>query len=546
MKIQLGTQRLRGCLELKTFTRQTSHDDVNLTRACLSEPNSSNPRPTHAEGCKPLPNKETATPKAKILSQQIFHPGLFNRQKTTVTDGYNENQNPAVPWQRVPKQKQKRIRSPNEKETTSKVFKKTSTKNNPCTSQCTSQIETSNRFMLLSDDEPGHSSPTVNETKKPSKSPPVILYGIDDLQKLTEFIEEALKKDDYTYKVVSKDQLIISSTSVEKYKILIEHIRTKGLISHTFTQKDEKCMRIVIKHLHFSTPKEAIIEAIELSGNKVKGEIVTARKRGTKEQLNTFFVNICPHENNRLVKDIQYIYHQKVKIEDPKRKTTVEQCTRCQQYGHTKNNCMRPYRCVKCAGPHKTTSCTIDRNTPAVCTLCSGSHPANYKSCQVYKEILTKKQIGNRLKGQHKQKATGNTEKQDNNIPATLQKTIAQLNQPNTQSNNREHNVWHNYNELDFPPLPKLNHNPATAESKPSQASAVNYGSQITSTKHDDESKSQSTNFCKTDNRNTPQEHRSYNLEAILIKQSEKIDQLLSQISTMMNVIMTLMSKLSQ
>ncbi|CAH2216938.1 jg8323, partial [Pararge aegeria aegeria] len=128
-----------------------------------------------------------------------------------------------------------------------------------------------------------------------------------------------------------------------------------------------------------------------MTGNQVKGEIVTARKKGTKIPLNTFFVNIVPHDNNKRVKEIQYIYNQRVLIEDPKRQTSIAQCVRCQQYGHTKNNCMRPFRCVKCAGPHKTTMCTKSANTPALCCLCTGSHPANYKGCKVYKEILSRK-----------------------------------------------------------------------------------------------------------------------------------------------------------
>lgn len=198
---------------------------------------------------------------------------------------------------------------------------------------------------------------------------------------------------------------------------MIEHIRSKGLIGYTFTRKDQKCMRIVIKHLHFSTPKDEIIAAIEKTGNTVQGEIVTARKPGTKEPLNTFFVNVAQHENNKFVKDIKFIYNQKVLIEDPKRKDSVVQCKRCQQYGHSKNNCMRPYRCVKCAGAHETTKCTVDRNTPAQCTLCSGCHPASYKGCQVYREVLDRKRSTNKFRT--RQKANMNDDEERLSPPNT-------------------------------------------------------------------------------------------------------------------------------
>lgn len=75
--------------------------------------------------------------------------------------------------------------------------------------------------------------------------------------------------------------------------------------------------------------------------------------------------------------DTLHIYNTIVTIEDPRKLKTVVQCTKCQQYGHTKNNCLRPYRCVKCAEAHNTSDCPKkDRNSPAKCALCLGSHPA--------------------------------------------------------------------------------------------------------------------------------------------------------------------------
>lgn len=68
------------------------------------------------------------------------------------------------------------------------------------------------------------------------------------------------------------------------------------------------------------------------------------------------------------------------------------QCTRCQNYGHTKTYCNRPFACVKCAGPHDTKICKKTKDTRATCILCGGSHPANYKGCIVYQELLRKYQ----------------------------------------------------------------------------------------------------------------------------------------------------------
>uniref|UniRef100_A0A2H1W5Y6 SFRICE_011533 n=1 Tax=Spodoptera frugiperda TaxID=7108 RepID=A0A2H1W5Y6_SPOFR len=204
----------------------------------------------------------------------------------------------------VPGPNQKRNRSPELLTTTHKVQKKSTERqklfnqNRPKEIE-TAIVETTNSFSLLSED-PEQTidvSKSVTKPMKVSKPPPIILYGIEDVNKLTDFIQEAVRKEDYSYKIISRDQLRLSSKSIESYKILVDHIRNKGLIGHTFTRKEDRCQKIVIKDLHHTTPKEAIVEAIEATGNKVRGEIVNARKKNTKEPYNVFFVNLEPNEN---------------------------------------------------------------------------------------------------------------------------------------------------------------------------------------------------------------------------------------------------------
>lgn len=51
---------------------------------------------------------------------------------------------------------------------------------------------------------------------------------------------------------------------------------------------------------------------------------------------------------------------------------------------------------MKCAEGHRTADCPKnDRNTPATCVFCLGSHPANFKGCNTYQEILARKKKGN-------------------------------------------------------------------------------------------------------------------------------------------------------
>ncbi|CAG9137125.1 unnamed protein product [Plutella xylostella] len=206
-------------------------------------------------------------------------------------------------------------------------------------------LPTQNRYSPLQVDK----NVVTNPMEKTTKPPPILLYGIVNIAKLKEVIDECLDQSQYSFKIVTKNQLRVTADSTESYKKLLSLVREKKMIGHTFIQKNERPYRIVIKNLHHSTPTDAIIEAVESTGNKVYGEIINARYGPEKTPLSTWFVNLAPGPNIDAIKKLKYIYHTSVTIEDPKQKKTVPQCKRCQQYGHTKNYCMRPYRCVKCA-----------------------------------------------------------------------------------------------------------------------------------------------------------------------------------------------------
>lgn len=501
--------------------------------------------------------EKTTTGNHRQYYQQKFHKGMFvlrersssfsdihllSKQNTTPfmkeTDQSSFKTNPKAPWQRMPTQNQKRLRSPDNVQTQAKMHKSKESRQELVNNlrgierhydkqaEKSEAIVTANRFSILDIDAEAENIETT-KAKKVSMPPPIVLYGIDDLTQLTNLLLEVVHKEDYTLKVVNRNRLIVSTKSVEKYKMIIDHIRSKGLIGHTFTRKDERCPRFVIKNLHHSTPIQAIIDVIEETGNSVKGEIVTARKRGTKEPLDTFFVNVMPHENNKLIKEIKYIYYQRVLIQDPKKKTSIPQCTRCQQYGHTKNNCMRPFRCVICAGPHKTPDCTHDKNMPAVCSLCSGSHPANYKGCVVYKEILGRKFQNKR----RTRKEIPNVQNIHMSTENLLSKEI-----PDTVATQNPILRRH---------MSPMTYNKAT-KNQPSIPIIRN--TNFTNPKSVDNLKSQSTHNSTTSaDYRTPssQEHKYVNnLELLITKQTEKIDQLLQHMGTLMNLLTVLINKI--
>lgn len=191
----------------------------------------------------------------KQLVQQVFHKGMFNtvsrtrsnstgdiHRATSNQDINNVNPNSCneismsrletpttnqpinlcfdseipnipdqVPWQKVPGTNKKRNCSPELHKTTHKLQKRNAerqqlfNKNRPQEVD-TATLETSNSFSLLTEDlgEKGDQNSTgLTKPKKVSKPPPIILYGIVDV-KLTDFINEAVRKEDYSNRIISK------------------------------------------------------------------------------------------------------------------------------------------------------------------------------------------------------------------------------------------------------------------------------------------------------------------------------------------------------
>lgn len=102
-----------------------------------------------------------------------------------------------------------------------------------------------------------------------------------------------------------------------------------------------------------------------------------------------FYIDIKPKDNNKEVYNITTLDNNNIiKCEPPHSKRIIPQCTRCQNYGHTKTYCRKTFRCVKCAGNHETKECIRKvRDNQVKCANCNGNHPANYRGCLVHKQL---------------------------------------------------------------------------------------------------------------------------------------------------------------
>lgn len=151
---------------------------------------------------------------------------------------------------------------------------------------------------------------------------------------------------------------------------------------------------MVIRNLLHTTPVDAIMEELTSKGFKPKSAINdTTNRRGiegnVKAQLPMFYIDLEKTKNISNIYEISALHQTKVKIEKPHPRQDIVHCFTCQEYGHIRGSCNYTARCVKCGEPHQTKECLKSRNTPAVCALCTMTHPANYKGCKIYLNLKT-------------------------------------------------------------------------------------------------------------------------------------------------------------
>lgn len=253
----------------------------------------------------------------------------------------------------------------------------------------------SNRYSALDTeqnkaDENANSNVDASNATAELKPPPIFIPFVENVANMIADFVKVIPAAQFSYKALRGNQVKVSIQSVNDYKKIVEYCLKKNVKFHTYQLKTERAFRVVIKNLHHTTPINEIKEAIELDGHKVRN-VLNVRSRVTKVPLSLFFLDLEPAQNNKEIYNITKLNRAIVKIEPPRQVKELVQCHRCQQFGHTKSYCMKPFRCVKCGEDHPTAECRKPRNTPAHCSNCEKDHPANYRGCIVYQKIMKDK-----------------------------------------------------------------------------------------------------------------------------------------------------------
>lgn len=356
----------------------------------LPEHNSGSP--TVSGGGKISPTSSSSTDEkkegasGKNLTQQIFHTSMFTNKPRVSNVPIQTAKLPVQEKENVEQRKQtpqtnrKRPRdSPNNSD---KVHKQTKY-------WLSQPIPTSNSFAELSLDEDAEPI-QIEKPETVPKPPPIFVDRVENIKPLQELLNENASGG-YELRVLSNNRVKIHTKTPEEYRIIVKQLEIKETEFYTYKPKQERSFKVVLKNLHPSTNPEEIKQALKDAGHDATN-VWNIKQRATKQPLHMFIVEIAPKSNNKNIYDIQYLLHCRIKFEPPRPVRTIPQCANCQQYGHTKAYCRRKPKCIKCAGDHQSAKCSRkERSDMVKCVLCDGNHPANYKGCNIYKDLQKQK-----------------------------------------------------------------------------------------------------------------------------------------------------------
>jgi len=354
-------------------------------------------------------------------------------------------------WQTVP------LKSPNSPTSPSPKIQKTNS------------FSSKNRFSALADNEKSNENSNDVEMQSEEisnlqpKIPPIYIKDDIDFFDFCKKIKPFTDPEGFSTKS-SSSGLKLMTYSINAYRKIIKFLENKNMNFHTFQTNEEKAFRVVIRHLHHTTPTAYIKEELHALGFTTRS-ITNCLQYKTKNPLPLFFVDLEPSPLNHNIYKVDSICYTKIKIEAPNPKKNPVQCLRCQNYGHTRTYCHHTPRCVKCGNTHLSTECQKESNTPATCALCYGDHPASYKGCPKFK-LLQKGRFSNKTNKPTEPQDTSTTPIktntiQDNNFPPLCQPQWS-TSQSTTKSN---HPITHSH--------PKKNQNPTEPYDNPNTDSVT-------------------------------------------------------------------------
>lgn len=232
---------------------------------------------------------------------------------------------------------------------------------------------------------PSVNNQNVDNTDTTANPPPIFVKNVLDIKRLTQRIATVVGKDNFLCRARFNDTAIYAKDS-ESFRKVVHFLNEMESDFHCYQLKEDKSFRVVIRNLHHTTPADDIKAELTERGYNVKN-VHNAKHPILKSPLPLFFIDLAKEPKSKEIFKEQVLQYTKIKVEEPRVRKEVVQCTRCLAFGHTANYCFHTAKCVKCAEEHPTKDCPYPRSYSSKCANCDGNHPASYKGCTIYKAM---------------------------------------------------------------------------------------------------------------------------------------------------------------
>ena len=242
----------------------------------------------------------------------------------------------------------------------------------------------------------------TTEMGQKEKIPPIVVYKMNVKDIITK-LNLQFGKNNFNIKKINQNVSHIITTNTDNFIKAMKIIKEAKNNFYTYTPSSLKQHSIILKGIDSSFSEEDIrgeFQILQVSQYITKFSKYFPKKKNNNSPPNSdseryfWLLQLAPNTNLSIFNKIKYMLHQTVKFEKFRRQETI-QCKNCQRYGHAASNCGMQYRCVKCAENHGPGNCTkIDRTVDAFCVNCnSNGHPANYRKCPKYSELMDRKKL---------------------------------------------------------------------------------------------------------------------------------------------------------
>lgn len=252
------------------------------------------------------------------------------------------------------------------------------------------------------DDSDIHQSSQKNEeaplSKKKVKIPPINVVGNQQPKDIIRLITKSGITDFQMKSLPGKKHAILLN-DIDQYQEVKELLTEAKFKYFTYTPKHLKNQTYVLKGLHHSEDVDEILKCLKFHCSDTLQIIKvtrfsTRRSTANKTILPFFLVHISANSDAKQLVNIKRLNYQVVQWEKLK-KGGILQCKNCQRFGHAATNCNLGYRCVKCNQSHLPGECSIVETninkSNIFCVTCNAfGHPASYRGCPNYKNMIVR------------------------------------------------------------------------------------------------------------------------------------------------------------